>query len=135
VKLRAEFANKDGTLFPNQFVNIALDLDLLKNRIIIPNSALHRGAPKGQLTDFVYVVNADDTVSVRAIGLGVADGDRVAVNSGLAVGERVVTEGGDRLRDGAKVDVNDGKPAGKPPVRTGAPDGSKRPAKRHPSSQ
>jgi multidrug efflux system membrane fusion protein len=135
IKLRAEFANKDGTLFPNQFVNIALDLDLLKNQIIIPNSAVHRGAPKGTLTDFVYVVNRDDTVSVRPVALGVADGDRMAVNSGLAVGERVVTEGGDRLRDGAQVDINDGSPAAKPPARSGAPDAAQRAPKRRPPSQ
>jgi membrane fusion protein, multidrug efflux system len=103
VKLRAQFANQDGLLFPNQFVNIRLLEQLLQNQLIIPNAATHRGAPKGIVTTFVYVVNADDTVSVRPVTLGVVDGERVAVSSGLAVGESVVTEGGDRLRDGAKV--------------------------------
>jgi multidrug efflux system membrane fusion protein len=69
------------------------------------------------LTDFVYVVNGDATVSVRPVTLGVADGDRVAVSAGLKPGERVVTEGGDRLRDGAPVELPDATPAKKPPAR------------------
>jgi len=115
VKLRAQFDNKDGALFPNQFVNIRLLVQLLKNQVIIPNAATHRGAPKGVVTTFVYVVNADSTVSVRPVVLGVVDGERVAVSSGLAVGETVVTEGGDRLRDGAKVILPGAEPAHAPP--------------------
>jgi membrane fusion protein, multidrug efflux system len=67
------------------------------------------------VTSFVYVVNADSTVSVRPVVLGVVDGERVAVTSGLAVGETVVTEGGDRLRDGAKVILPGAEPARAPP--------------------
>jgi multidrug efflux system membrane fusion protein len=63
------------------------------------------------VTTFVYVVNADGTVSVRPVVLGVVDGERVAVASGLKVGETVVTEGGDRLRDGAKVILPGAEPA------------------------
>jgi multidrug efflux system membrane fusion protein len=103
VKLRAQFANADGLLFPNQFVNIRLLQELLQNQIVIPNAAVRRGAPNGVVSSFVYVVNADSTVKVRPVTLGVVDGERVAVTSGLAAGETVVTEGGDRLRDGAKV--------------------------------
>jgi membrane fusion protein, multidrug efflux system len=120
VKLRAQFANQDGLLFPNQFVNIRLLEQLLQNQLIIPNAATHRGAPKGVVTTFVYVVNADNTVSVRPVTLGVVDGERVAVTAGLAAGESVVTEGGDRLRDGAKVILPGAAPA---PAR--APPGSK----------
>jgi multidrug efflux system membrane fusion protein len=106
VKLRAQFDNHDGLLYPNQFVNIELLEDLLPHQLIIPGAAVHRGAPKGVVTSFVYVVARDTkTVSVRPVTLGVADGDRVAVNSGLAAGEIVVTEGGDRLRDGAAVEL------------------------------
>lgn len=119
VKLRAQFANTDGMLFPNQFVNIELLLDLLQNQIIIPNAATHRGAPKGELTDFVYAVNDDSTVSVRPVTLGTVDGDRVAVLAGLKVGERVVTEGGDRLRDGAAVELPGAAPRS-PPKRAAA---------------
>jgi len=120
VKLRAQFANQDGLLFPNQFVNIRLLEQLLQNQLIIPNAATHRGAPKGVVTTFVYVVNADNTVSVRPVTLGVVDGERVAVVSGLAAGESVVTEGGDRLRDGAKVIL-----PGAAPAPAHAPPGSK----------
>jgi multidrug efflux system membrane fusion protein len=103
VKLRAQFDNADGALFPNQFVNIQLLLDLLQNQLIMPNSAVRRGAPNGVVTTFVYLVNADHTVSVRPVTLGVVDGERVAVSAGLAAGDLVVTEGGDRLREGATV--------------------------------
>jgi multidrug efflux system membrane fusion protein len=103
VKLRAQFENADGALFPNQFVNIQLLLDLLQNQLIMPNSAVRRGAPNGVVTTFVYLVNADNTVSVRPVTLGVVDGERVAVSAGLAAGDLVVTEGGDRLREGAAV--------------------------------
>jgi multidrug efflux system membrane fusion protein len=103
VKLRAQFDNADGALFPNQFVNIQLLLDLLQNQLIMPNSAVRRGAPNGVVTTFVYLVNADHTASVRPVTLGVVDGERVAVSAGLAAGDLVVTEGGDRLREGATV--------------------------------
>jgi multidrug efflux system membrane fusion protein len=106
VKLRAQFDNRDGLLYPNQFVNIELLEDLLPHQLIIPSAAVHRGAPKGVVTSFVYVVaRGAKTVSVRPVTLGVTDGDRVAVGSGLAAGEIVVTEGGDRLRDGAAIEL------------------------------
>ncbi|HMK87509.1 MAG TPA: efflux RND transporter periplasmic adaptor subunit [Steroidobacteraceae bacterium] len=105
VKLRAQFDNADGALFPNQFVNVELLQEVLKNQVIMPNSAVRRGAPNGVVTTFVYVVMPNGTVAVRPITLGVVDGDRAAVTSGLAVGEMVVTEGGDRLRDGAQVQL------------------------------
>jgi membrane fusion protein, multidrug efflux system len=113
VKLRAQFENADDLLFPNQFVNIQLLQELLRNQIIMPNSAVRRGAPNGVVSTFVYVVNPDRTVSVRAVTLGVVDGERVAVVKGLNAGEVVVTEGGDRLRDGAQVQLpNTAAPAG-----------------------
>ncbi len=105
IKLRAQFENADGLLFPNQFVNIQLLQELVKNQVIIPNSAVRRGAPNGVVTTFVYVVKPDSTVAVRPMTLGVVDGERVAVTAGLAAGEVVVTEGGDRLRDGAQVQL------------------------------
>ena len=105
VKLRAEFANADGSLFPNQFVNVSLLLDLLANQLIIPNAAVRRGAPNGLVTTFVFLVNADSTVAVRPVTLGAVDGERVAVTAGLAAGDTVVTEGGDRLRDGAQIQL------------------------------
>jgi len=141
VKLRAEFDNADGTLFPNQFVNIWLLVETLRNQVIMPNSAVRRGAPNGVTTDFVYVVNADRTVTVRPVTLGVVDGERVAVLKGLNVGEIVVTEGADRLRDGAQVSLPDAKPAapaGSAPARPAgsapaAPGHRKRPGGQQPS--
>lgn len=99
IKLRATFANDNETLFPNQFVNIRLQVDVIHNTPIIPAAAVQRGAPG----TFVYVVNADDTVSVRPVTLGPSQGERVSVASGLKAGEKIVTDGVDRLKDGAKI--------------------------------
>jgi len=115
VKLRALFDNADGALFPNQFVNIQLLQETLQHQIIMPNAAVRRGAPNGVVSTFVYVVTPDQTVAVRPVTLGVVDGERVAVTKGLADGELVVTEGGDRLRDGAQVKLPE-KVAAIPPA-------------------
>jgi len=123
VKLRAQFENADSVLFPNQFVNIQLLQELLHDQNIIPNAAVRRGAPNGVVSTFVYIVDSDRTVKVRPVTLGVVDGERVAVTKGLSVGEVVVTEGGDRLRDGAPVVL----PAPKGPAAAAQPPGSARP--------
>jgi multidrug efflux system membrane fusion protein len=118
LKLKAQFDNTDGALFPNQFVNIQLRVDTLRDAIVIPTAAVQRGAPG----TFVYLVKPDDTVTVQAIKLGPAEGERVSVRSGLSVGDRVVTDGADKLRDGAKIalrDVNGGAPTATPAA--GAP--------------
>jgi multidrug efflux system membrane fusion protein len=130
VKLRAQFENTDGSLFPNQFVNVSLLLDLLQNQLIMPNSAVRRGAPNGVASTFVYLVNADRTVSVRPVTLGNVDGERVAVASGVAAGDVVVTEGGDRLRDGATVQL----PAAAPVSPTAPSASAAPPAKRPPGA-
>jgi multidrug efflux system membrane fusion protein len=101
VKLKAKFANTDLALFANQFVNARMLLDTRKGVITIPSAALQRGSQGS----FVYVVKEDNTVSVRPVKLGPADAERVTVESGLAEGERVVTDGMDRLREGARVQV------------------------------
>jgi len=103
VKLRAIFDNENNALFPNQFVNVHLLEDVLHQQLVIPGAAVRRGAPNGTLSTFVYVVKPDSTVAVRPITLGQVDGNNVAVTSGLAAGDTVVTDGGDRLRDGAAV--------------------------------
>lgn len=124
VKLRAQFDNKTNTLFPNQFVNVQLVENILRHQLVIPGAAVRRGAPNGVLSTFVYLVNPNHTVSVRPIKLGEADGDNVAVESGLDAGDVVVTEGADRLRDGARVQLP-GEPAsgrgGPPGRRAGRP--------------
>ncbi len=113
VKLRALFDNTDSELFPNQFVNVSLLQDVLKNQLVMPNAAVRRGAPNGVVSTFVYLVNpADHTVSVKPVTLGVLDGERVAVTEGLAAGDQVVTAGGDRLRDGATVQLPGATAAG-----------------------
>jgi multidrug efflux system membrane fusion protein len=115
VKLRANFDNPDESLFPSQFVNVQMLLDTLHDVVTIPISAVQRGAPG----TYVYLLKDDDTVSVHPVTLGAQDGDLVAVQTGLEAGERVVTDGADRLRDGAKVVVPEAKAArpadGQPP--------------------
>jgi membrane fusion protein, multidrug efflux system len=102
VKVRAEFENPDNALFPNQFVNAQLLVRTLHDVITVPTAAIQRGAPG----TYVYVVNSDtSTVSVRKVNLGPTNGPYAAVNSGLSVGERVVVDGLDRLRDGAHVRI------------------------------
>ncbi|MGA2815025.1 MAG: efflux RND transporter periplasmic adaptor subunit [Xanthobacteraceae bacterium] len=101
VKVRAQFDNADSALFPNQFVNAQLLVNTLHNVVTVPTAAIQRGAPGS----YVYVINADNTVSVRPISIGPNDGPMAAVNSGLTAGEQVVVDGTDRLRDGARVTV------------------------------
>ena len=99
VKLRAIFDNEDGALFPNQFVNVQLVVDTLHDTVLVPNSAIQRGAPG----TFVYVMKPDQTVAVQKVKVGPTDGQHIAVLSGLEPSESVVVDGTDRLRDGAKV--------------------------------
>jgi multidrug efflux system membrane fusion protein len=101
VKLRAEFANDDEALFPNQFVNVELLVDTLKGAVTVPVSAVQRGAPG----TFVYVIKPDSTVTVRPVTTGPSTVDRVAILKGLAAGEQVVVDGADKLRDGAAVTI------------------------------
>ena len=99
IKLRAQFDNADGKLFPNQFVNVELIADTLSDAIIIPNAAVLRGA-KGT---YVYVVTPEKTAEMRPIKLGQAQDENIAVISGLAAGDTVVAQGADKLRDGAPI--------------------------------
>jgi len=107
-KLRATFDNPDQLLFPNQFVNTTLLVNTLHDHTIVPTTAIQRGAPG----TFVYVVNpADSTVSVRPVKLGPTETDKVAIDSGLQPGDIVVTDGTDRLKDGAKVMLPGAQPS------------------------
>ncbi|MGA7261788.1 MAG: MdtA/MuxA family multidrug efflux RND transporter periplasmic adaptor subunit [Stellaceae bacterium] len=107
VKLRAMFNNEQWILFPNQFVNVQLTVDTLHDVDIVPSSAIQRGAPG----TFVYLVKPDHTVAVQKVKLGPTDGQRIAILSGLEPGESIVTDGADRLRDGAKVTIASPQPA------------------------
>jgi multidrug efflux system membrane fusion protein len=104
VKLRAQFPNADETLYPNQFVNVRLLVDVIHDAVVMPSSAVQRGAPGA----FVYLVNPDNTVSVRPVELGPVDGERVVVRKGLALSDRVVVDGADKLRDGIRINVRNG---------------------------
>jgi multidrug efflux system membrane fusion protein len=106
VKLRASFPNEDLSLFPMQFVNARMLVDTLHDTLLLPNAAVQRGAPG----TYVFLVNADQTVSVRPIKVGPGDAEHISVVSGLKAGDQVVIDGADRLRDGAKVSVTNGKP-------------------------
>jgi len=99
VKLRAIFDNEQETLFPNQFVNVQLLVDTLHDTDIVPVSAIQHGAPGA----FVYVVKSDQTAAVQKVKLGPSDGQHIAVLDGLQPGAKVVVDGSDRLREGAKV--------------------------------
>jgi multidrug efflux system membrane fusion protein len=99
VKLRAVFNNPEQILFPNQFVNVKLLVDTLHGATTVPSAAIQRGAPG----TFVYLVKPDNTVAALPITLGPSDNKRVAVSKGLEPGQSVVTDGADRLKDGAKV--------------------------------
>jgi multidrug efflux system membrane fusion protein len=117
IKAKARFANASGTLFPNQFVNVRLLLKTIDGAVVVPVIALRHG-PNG---DFVYVVNADRTVSLRNVTAGVSGVNDVVITKGLALGEEVVTEGGDRLKDGAKIQLSADRP---PRAAPGAGDAS-----------
>ncbi|MGA7980982.1 MAG: MdtA/MuxA family multidrug efflux RND transporter periplasmic adaptor subunit [Chromatiaceae bacterium] len=101
IRLKAEFANNDEGLFPNQFVNARLLVRTLHDATLAPTAAVQRGVPG----TYVYVVGANRTVSVRPVKLGPTEGDLAAVKSGLEAGELVVVDGADKLREGAKVDL------------------------------
>jgi len=117
LKLKAEFGNTSGLLFPNQFVNVRVLIGQDVDATVIRQSAVQRGAQQGT---YVYLVNPDSTVSVRQIKLGTVDGDRMAVTAGLNVGDRVVSDGADKLREGAKVDVIERSAAANPNAPPGA---------------
>lgn len=109
VRAKARFANNDNKLFPSQFVNLRLQLDVIEDAVVVPVTALRHGANG----DFVYVLDPKEkTVSQRAVTRGQATVDKVQIKTGLKVGEQVITEGADRLRDGARVTLPGERPQG-----------------------
>ncbi len=100
-KLRAIFPNTDEALFPNEFVNVRMLLEVEKDALVIPSSAIERG----QEGTFVYVVGNDNVAKARTVTLGPSQNERIAVLNGLVAGERVVSDGADRLRDGMNVTI------------------------------
>ena len=104
VRLKAQFPNTDNRLFPSQFVNARLLIETRRGATVVPTAAIQQ-SPRGS---FVYVVRPDRTVGVRQVGVGVTDGDDVSIEQGLQVGEQVVVEGAERLRDGAAIALRNG---------------------------
>ena len=101
VKAKARFGNGGGTLFPSQFVNVRLELDNIKGAVVVPATALRQSADG----PFVWVLNADQTVNKRKVTAGPSTTTQVSIATGLKVGEKVITEGGDRLTEGGKVQL------------------------------
>jgi multidrug efflux system membrane fusion protein len=132
VTLRAKFENADEALFPSEFVNIKILVDTLTQAVLVPTPAVLSGAPG----DYVYLANANNTVSVRKVTLGASDGRNTAILSGLTAGDTVVIDGTDRLSDGAQISVSAGAtPATgtqQVPATPGSPPGSK--ARKKPSA-
>ncbi len=109
VKLKASFANRGGELFPNQFVNVRLLLDVKKDAVIVPSAAIQK-SPQGS---FAFVLKPDKTVAMRTVKTGIAQGGETSIVEGLAAGEQVVVDGAERLRDGSKVEVKEMDQPGK----------------------
>ena len=116
VKLRAMFPNTDNALFPQQFVNAHLLVRGLHGVVVSPQASIQHGAPG----DFVYLVKPDNTVGIQVVKTGVTQGNRVQILDGLKPGDKVVTDGLDRLRDGARITV------ATPPGQDGAAPGGRR---------
>ena len=139
VKAKARFANTKLALFPNQFVNVQLQLRTIENAVTVPVTALRHGNDG----DFVYVLNAaEHTVSLRKVERGQATADKIQIASGLKAGEQVITEGADRLKDGAPVvlpgdapkGMNGAAAGGKRQRPGGAPEGARQGASAAPGS-
>ena len=114
VKLKADFSNQEQTLFPNQFVNVRMLVQTLHEQVLIPLAAVQRSS----LGTFAYVVKPDQTVELRKIQEGHTEGETASVQSGLAAGETVVTDGVDRLQQGSLVTVQ--PQASRPPLAVNA---------------
>jgi multidrug efflux system membrane fusion protein len=103
VKVKAEFPNTDGALFPNQFVNVRMVVETHEDTTLLPTAAIQRGAPG----TFVFIVKQDKTVAVTPVQLGAVSGETTEVTRGLAPGTLVVVDGTDKLRDGSSVELVD----------------------------
>lgn len=108
VKAKARFPNSGAALFPSQFVNVRMELDTIKGAIVVPATAVRQSSDGA----FVWLLNDDHTVSKTTVKTGQATGVQVQITEGLKAGDKVITEGGDRLRDGGKVQLPGAKPAG-----------------------
>jgi len=108
VKAKARFPNTANALFPSQFVNVRMELDTIKGAVVVPATAVRQSSDGS----FVWLLNADRTVSKTPVKTGQATGVQVQITEGLKAGDKVITEGGDRLRDGGKVQLPGARPQG-----------------------
>ncbi len=122
VKLKAQFPNDDYSLFPNQFVNARMLLEVRRGATLVPSAAVQRGTQGS----FVYVVKGDNGVTVRPVKTGPTEGETVAIDEGLAPGEVVVIDGTDKLREGTKVEVSGGRDAAAAGAGSPATEGNNR---------
>jgi multidrug efflux system membrane fusion protein len=129
VRLKASFGNTDGVLYPNQFVNARVLIDVLHDAVLAPAEAIQRG-PQGA---YVYVVKPDKVVQMRRVQLGPSEGATIAVRTGITDSESVVVDGVEKVQDGARVEptVRKAAPASAPgapstPAATGAPNPGRR---------
>ncbi|KKO62896.1 Multidrug resistance protein MdtA precursor [Janthinobacterium sp. KBS0711] len=127
VRAKARYTNDKMALFPSQFVNVRLELGNITGAVLVPVTAL-RHSNNG---DFVYVLKADKTVTVRMVTRGQATTDMVEIRAGLEAGEQVITEGADRLKEGAKVTLAGDKPAMGGAGGAGAGNGERRHRRQH----
>jgi membrane fusion protein, multidrug efflux system len=104
-KLKAVFDNTERALWPNQFVNVHLLLEVRKNSLVVPAAAIQRG-PQGT---YVYTLKPDKTAEMRKVAIGLSEGNLTTVASGLQPGEMVVTDGQDKLQPGSKVEIRGGQ--------------------------
>ncbi|MDB5355261.1 MAG: mdtA 2 [Phycisphaerales bacterium] len=126
VRLKGLFQNQDNALFPNEFVNARLLVDTLHDAVIVPAAAVQRGPD----SNFVYVVRSDETVEMRTVVTGPAEGDDIVIKSGLAPGDVVVIDGVDKLQQGAKVNTKAQKAGGGAATRPSGADAATRPTTR-----
>ena len=111
VRIRALFPNEKNELFPNQFVNARLLVDVRQGVIVVPAPAIQRG-PQGT---FVYVVKPDQTATIRPVTVGEIQEGEASIRTGLSSGEIVVTDGAERLREGVRVELKPSPGGGSPP--------------------
>jgi len=129
VKLKAEFPNLDGALFPNQFVNVRMAVETKADATLVPTAAIQRGAPG----TFVFLVKQDQTVSVTPVKVGTVQGETTEVQSGIEPGNMVVVDGADKLREGSKIELID--PAARAAQSANPAKGARRSDKSPPAGQ
>ncbi len=137
-KLKSTFSNENNVLFPNQFVNVHMLVDIKKDLVIVPASAIQRG-PQGT---YVYVVSGGDTVNIHIVTLAQTTGNNIGISAGINSGDVVVIDGQDKLQDGSKVFTSTsptggaGRAAsGQPAAQTGSPSGTQDGAQGGPGSK